>query len=90
MHRHHIRVLYLLLPKRFLKKCTPWRETGVKELPQGEFCNMCTALADHCLVKLGNANNDRLRKLRLLATEDDVVFSLQGVHFFRNLLGSSK
>ena len=66
------------------------RETGVKELPQGEFCNMCTALADHCLVKLGNANNDRLRKLRLLATEDDVVFSLQGVHFFRNLLGSSK
>ena len=66
------------------------REAGVKELPQGEFCNMCTALADHCLVKLGNANNDRLRKVRLLATEDDVVFALQGVHFFRNLLGSSK
>ena len=66
------------------------REAGVKELPQGEFCNMCTALADHCLVKHGNANNDRLRKVRLLATEDDVVFALQGVHFFRNLLGSSK
>jgi len=28
-----------------------------------------------------------LRKLRLLATRDDVEFSLQGVNFFRNLLG---
>ena len=66
------------------------QDAGVKELPQGEFHNMCTALADHCLVKLGSANHERLRKVRLLATEDDVLFALEGVHFFRNLLGNSK
>jgi len=58
----------------------------VKDLPAGEFYHMCSALADHCLLKVANANNDRLRKVRLLATKDDVVFSLQGVNFFRNLL----
>jgi hypothetical protein len=30
-----------------------------------------------------------LRKVRMLVTEDDVIFSLQGVNFFRNLLGVS-
>lgn len=62
------------------------KSAGVKDLPAGEFYHMCSALADHSLLKVANANNDRLRKVRLLATKDDVVFSLQGVNFFRNLL----
>lgn len=71
------------LHDRYVLVC---KSAGVKELPAGEFYNMCSALADHCLLKVANANNDRLRKVRLLATKDDVVFSLQGVNFFRNLL----
>lgn len=72
------------LHDRYVITC---KTAGVKDLSQGEFHNMCSALSDHCLVKIGNASNDRLRKLRLLATRDDVEFSLQGVNFFRNLLG---
>jgi len=55
-------------------------------LSQGDFHTMCSALADHCLLKIGNGNNDRLHKVRMLVTENDVIFSLQGVNFFRNLL----
>ena len=65
------------------------KNAGVKELSPGEFYNMCTALGDHALLKVSNGNNDLTRKVKLLCTYDDVVFALQGVHFFRNLLGVS-
>jgi len=71
------------LHDRYVLVC---KTAGVRELSQGDFHTMCSALADHCLLKIGNGNNDRLRKVRMLVTENDVVFSLQGVNFFRNLL----
>ena len=74
------------LHDRYVLVC---KSAGVRELSQGDFHTMCSALADHCLLKIGNGNNDRLRKVRMLVTEDDVIFSLQGVNFFRNLLGVS-
>jgi len=74
------------LHDRYVLVC---KTAGVRELSQGDFHTMCSALADHCLLKIGNGNNDRLRKVRMLVTEDDVIFSLQGVNFFRNLLGVS-
>lgn len=74
------------LHDRYANVC---KSAGVKELPLGEFYNMCTALGDHALLKVSNGNNDRMRKVKLLCTYDDVVFALQGVHFFRNLLGVS-
>ncbi|CAL51521.1 Methyl-CpG DNA binding [Ostreococcus tauri] len=72
------------LHDRYVVVC---KTAGVKELSQGEFYNMCTALEDHALVKVGKSGNDRMRKLKLQVKYDDVVFALQGVHFFRNLLG---
>lgn len=38
------------------------------------------------LIKLGAAREDRLRRVGLQVDENDIVFALQGVRFFRNIL----
>ncbi|XP_010543051.1 PREDICTED: cell division control protein 6 homolog B-like [Tarenaya hassleriana] len=51
-----------------------------------EFANMCTVLNDQGLLKLGQAREDRLKRVTLRADESDIAFALQGIRFFRNCL----
>ena len=56
-------------------------------LSLGEFSDVCTVLADQTLLRVGPGREDRQRKTSLAVHQDDVVFALQGVNFFRNLIG---
>ena len=49
--------------------------------------DLCSVLADLTLLKVGPGREDRQRKVSLGVHADDVVFALQGVNFFRNLIG---
>ena len=64
-------------------------EAGIRGLTPGEFSGICTVLADQTLLRLrdGPGREDRQRKTSLAVHENDVVFALQGVNFFRNLIG---
>ena len=63
------------------------KEAGIRGLTPGEFSGVCTVLADQTLLKVGPGREDRQRKTSLAVHQDDVVFALQGVNFFRNLIG---
>ena len=49
-----------------------------------------TVLADQTLLRVGAGREDRQRKVSLAVHQDDVVFALQGVNFFRNLIGEGR
>ena len=63
------------------------KEAGIRGLTPGEFSGVCTVLADQTLLRVGPGREDRQRKTSLAVHQDDVVFALQGVNFFRNLIG---
>ncbi|KAL2332926.1 hypothetical protein Fmac_014139 [Flemingia macrophylla] len=51
-----------------------------------EFSNMCRVLNDQGLIKLGQAREDKLRKVSPKIDEGDITFALQGIRFFQNCL----
>ncbi|PSS14206.1 Cell division control protein 6 B like [Actinidia chinensis var. chinensis] len=51
-----------------------------------ELSNMCRVLGDQGLLKLGQAREDKLRRVTLKVDEADIAFALQGVRVFRNCL----
>ena len=73
-----------VLNDQYTKLC---KEAKLRGLTVGEFSGVCTVLADQTLLKLGAGREDRQRKVSLGVHNDDVVFALQGVNFFRNLIG---
>ena len=73
-----------VLNDQYTKLC---KESKLKGLTSGEFSGVCTVLADLTLLKVGPGREDRQRKVSLGVHADDVVFALQGVNFFRNLIG---
>ena len=73
-----------VLNDQYTKLC---KESKLKGLTSGEFSGVCTVLADLTLLKVGAGREDRQRKVSLGVHADDVVFALQGVNFFRNLIG---
>ena len=66
------------------------KEAGIRGVTPGEFSGVCTVLADQTLLKVGASREDRQRKVSLAVHQDDVVFALQGVNFFRNLIGEGR
>ena len=66
------------------------KEAGIRGVTPGEFSGVCTVLADQTLLKVGAGREDRQRKVSLAVHQDDVVFALQGVNFFRNLIGEGR
>ncbi|XP_029128619.1 cell division control protein 6 homolog B [Cajanus cajan] len=51
-----------------------------------EFSNMCRVLNDQGLIKLGQAREDKLRRVSPKVDEGDITFALQGIRFFQNCL----
>ncbi|KAL3530863.1 hypothetical protein ACH5RR_010185 [Cinchona calisaya] len=51
-----------------------------------ELTSMCRVLGDQGLLKLGQAREDKLRRVTLKVDGADINFALQGVRFFRNCL----
>ncbi|GFZ13298.1 cell division control, Cdc6 [Actinidia rufa] len=51
-----------------------------------ELSSMCRVLGDQGLLKLGQAREDKLRRVTLKVDEADIAFALQGVRVFRNCL----
>jgi cell division control protein 6 len=66
------------------------KEAGIRGVTPGEFSGVCTVLADQTLLRVGAGREDRQRKVSLAVHQDDVVFALQGVNFFRNLIGEGR
>ena len=73
-----------VLNDRYTALC---REAGIRGLNPSEFSGVCNNLSDMTLLKVSPGREDRLRKVSLAVHQDDVVFALQGVNFFRNLIG---
>ena len=63
------------------------KEAGIRGLNPSEFSGVCNNLSDMTLLKVSPGREDRQRKVSLAVHQDDVVFALQGVNFFRNLIG---
>ena len=76
-----------VLNDRYTALC---KEAQIRGLTPGEFSGVCTVLADQTLLKVGPGREDRRRKTSLAVHQDDVVFALQGVNFFRNLIGDTR
>ncbi|XP_012832341.1 PREDICTED: cell division control protein 6 homolog B-like [Erythranthe guttata] len=51
-----------------------------------ELLSMCQVLDDQGILKLGQARDDKLKRVTLKIDGADIVFALQGVRFFRNCL----
>ncbi|XP_038683554.1 cell division control protein 6 homolog B-like isoform X1 [Tripterygium wilfordii] len=51
-----------------------------------EFSSMCRVLNDQGLLKVGQAREDKLKRVTLKVDEADITFALQGVRFFRSCL----
>ncbi|KAK7301771.1 hypothetical protein RJT34_12646 [Clitoria ternatea] len=51
-----------------------------------EFSNMCRVLNDQGLIKLGQAREDKLKRVTAKIDEGDITFALQGIRFFQNCL----
>ncbi|XP_024401767.1 cell division control protein 6 homolog B isoform X2 [Physcomitrium patens] len=71
------------LNKAYLDFC---KSSSIPALAGSEFSSICRVLSDQALLKLGESREDRLRRVTLQVNQDDVVFALQGVRFFRNSL----
>lgn len=62
------------------------KSTDMAALSVPEFSSICRVLADQGLLNLGSSREDRLRRVFLQVDEDDIIFALQAVRFFRNSL----
>ncbi|XP_075079594.1 cell division control protein 6 homolog B-like isoform X2 [Nicotiana tabacum] len=51
-----------------------------------ELSNMCRVLGDQGILKVGQAREDKLRRVTLKVDEADITFALQGIRLFRNYL----
>nr|XP_016503225.1 PREDICTED: cell division control protein 6 homolog B-like isoform X1 [Nicotiana tabacum]XP_016503227.1 PREDICTED: cell division control protein 6 homolog B-like isoform X1 [Nicotiana tabacum]XP_016503228.1 PREDICTED: cell division control protein 6 homolog B-like isoform X1 [Nicotiana tabacum] len=51
-----------------------------------ELSNMCRVLGDQGILKVGQAREDKLRRVTLKIDEADITFALQGIRLFRNYL----
>jgi cell division control protein 6 len=58
----------------------------MKPLNSLEFAAACSTLADMGIISLGNAREERLKKVGLKAHKEDVALALQDVRLLRNLL----
>ena len=58
----------------------------MKPLNSLEFAASCSNLADMGILAVGNAKEERLKKISLRAHKDDVALALQDVRLLRNLL----
>ena len=76
-----------VLNDRYTALC---KEACIRGLTPGEVSGVCTVLADQTLLKVGSGREDRQRKVSLAVHQDDGVFALQGVNFFRNLIGEGR
>lgn len=76
-----------VLNDRYTALC---KEACIRGLTPGEFSGVVTVLADQTLLKVGSGREDRQRKVSLAVHQDDVVFALQGVNFFRKLIGEGR
>ncbi|KAJ4830103.1 Cell division control protein 6 B [Turnera subulata] len=71
------------LNKSYMEIC---KSTIIPPVGTMEFSTMCRVLNDQGLLKLGQARDDRLRRVTLKVDEADITFALQGIRFFRNCL----
>ncbi|KAG5566998.1 hypothetical protein RHGRI_002530 [Rhododendron griersonianum] len=53
-----------------------------------ELSSMCRVLGDQGVLKLGQAREDKLRRVTLNVDEADIAFALQGIRVFRNCLNA--
>ncbi|XP_058202630.1 cell division control protein 6 homolog B [Rhododendron vialii] len=53
-----------------------------------ELSSMCRVLGDQGILKLGQAREDKLRRVTLNVDEADIAFALQGIRVFRNCLNA--
>lgn len=58
----------------------------MKPLSSLEFATACNTLADMGIIYLGNAKEERLKKISLKAHKDDIALALGEVRLLRNVL----
>ena len=63
------------------------KEARIREMVPSDFSTACDRLADAQLLRIKGGSEEYARRVSMLVQRDDVVFSLQGVRFFANLLG---
>ena len=61
-------------------------QVSIKPLNSLEFAASCSNLADMGIMAVGNAKEERLKKISLRAHKDDVALALQDMRLLRNLL----
>lgn len=62
-------------------------QVGFGALDGTSFTSACSTLADHGLLGLGPAREERLRRVTLRAAAADVTLALQGVRLLSRILG---
>ncbi|KAL8523849.1 hypothetical protein ACS0TY_013713 [Phlomoides rotata] len=62
------------------------KSTSIPPVGIMELSSMCRVLDDQGIVKLGQAREDKLRRVTLKVDGADIVFALRGVRFFSNCL----
>ncbi|KAK9840798.1 hypothetical protein WJX81_005432 [Elliptochloris bilobata] len=65
-------------------------QVGFGALGATDFSAACSTLADHGLLGLGPAREQRLRRVTLRAAADDVVLALRDLRLFSTVLGAAK
>ncbi|KAI8523606.1 hypothetical protein RHMOL_Rhmol13G0087300 [Rhododendron molle] len=71
------------LSKSYLDIC---KLTAIPPVGIMDLSSMCRVLGDQGLLKVGQAREDKLRRVSLKVDESDIAFALQGVRLFRNCL----
>ena len=65
------------------------REAKIREMVPSDFSTACHRLADARLLSIKDGSEEYARRVSMLVQRDDVLFSLQGVRFFANLIGDN-
>ncbi|XP_058198873.1 cell division control protein 6 homolog B-like isoform X2 [Rhododendron vialii] len=71
------------LSKSYLNIC---KLTAIPPVGIMDLSSMCRVLGDQGVLKVGQAREDKLRRVSLKVDESDIAFALQGVRLFRNCL----
>ncbi|KAF5744520.1 cell division control protein 6 [Tripterygium wilfordii] len=71
------------LNKSYMNTC---KSASIPPVGTMEFSSMCRVLNDQGLLKLGQAREDKLKRVTLIVDDADVTFAMQGSRFFRNCL----
>lgn len=64
----------------------PYLQVGFRPLASGEFAGACSVLADQGLLGLGHHKEERLRRITMRVSEEDLVLALQDVRALRACL----